>query len=508
MAPRPGFRLKGDSLYFLISHQSFVSLDIEEMDVWKAMDGEISVGDLRSRVTGDVDQIVRRLIDLQVCDLLPSSFPAERRRVVVIEPHMDDAALSVGGTMWLRRNECEFIVVTAAGISNYTIYYSRDCEYFDIETISTLRRAESALFVRLLGGRHIALDRLEAPLRYRDGRWPLDWFQRHRRIINAFVYHCAGPHEHEEWSSSLAEAVARLRPEEIWMPLGVGNHIDHEMIRSACLHLMAGDPELLSRYVIRLYQDVPYAGRFPFHTDLIVDALREAGARIEEERVDIANAVPAKIRLMSIFKSQFEIDRFRPWVEECARVAGAPMWDYGELLYRVMSPPTAEINPFMCYAEKDIVHELARRASSWLGRNRLAPLIRFYVMAPVGRWEDDVKYLLSVFPDARFEIHVATAYMEETETFASPRITVHPVKDRLRYWIAVAARKVFSRPGPVVIISGQGRERVARLLKIMSVFSDSIVAATMNHFVLALRAACRSASKNSGSMSADVRDAQ
>ena len=70
---------------------------------------------------------------------------------MVIEPHMDDAVLSVGGLMLQRCGECEFLIVTIATRSVATSYRDLDREFFDIETVSGIRKAESRIVARLLG---------------------------------------------------------------------------------------------------------------------------------------------------------------------------------------------------------------------------------------------------------------------------------------------------------------------------------------------------------------------
>ena len=167
---RPQFHLRDGALYFLISRRPATELDPAERTLWEALDGETTIERLRA-LFPDADRALRRFLDLGLCTLVESSFPADRRRVVVFEPHVDDAVLSVGGTMWARRHQCEFLLVTVAGRSNFTSYYYMDRDYFDVARVSALRRAEADLFVRSLGGRHLALAETEAPLRYRDGNW-------------------------------------------------------------------------------------------------------------------------------------------------------------------------------------------------------------------------------------------------------------------------------------------------------------------------------------------------
>src|SRR5262249_55274641 len=150
-----------------------------EKVIWEAIDGKTSIANLRNRFPA-VDSVLNWFASLGVCELPPAGFPSGRRRILVIEPHMDDAALSVGGIMWLRRIKCEFTVLSLAGVSNFTSYYESGRDFFDIAEVTALRKAESTLFLKHVGGHHLTLNLLEAPLRYQNGQWTLDWFGRHR----------------------------------------------------------------------------------------------------------------------------------------------------------------------------------------------------------------------------------------------------------------------------------------------------------------------------------------
>ena len=116
---------------------------------------------------------------------------------------MDDAVLSVGGLMWALRNTCEFTVVSIAGHSNFTSYYMLDREFFNVARVSALRKAESELVMRLLGGRHVILEEYDAPLRCQPGNWTLDWYRRHRRSIIAYIHHCSPENEISNWTATV-----------------------------------------------------------------------------------------------------------------------------------------------------------------------------------------------------------------------------------------------------------------------------------------------------------------
>ena len=266
---------------------------------------------------------------------------------------MDDAVLSIGGTMWLRRNECEFIIISAAGISNFTSYYVLRREYFNVDKASELRRAESAIVVRHLGGHHLVLDLPDAPLRYRGGNWSLDWFKKHRDSIMAFGVRTASPSELDQWTDAIGAAIATYRADELWMPLGVGHHTDHHLTRDACLRIITRSPDLVDRCVLKFYEDAPYAAFAPNDTPRLLSVLARAGASIEEQREDITSSLAAKLHLLSIFGSQFKMDFMRPRIEKCARLVGGQGCAYGERFFRVISPPVRDVEGLPCSAEGD-----------------------------------------------------------------------------------------------------------------------------------------------------------
>ena len=472
---KPHFNAKAGALYFLISRQPYAPLDDSEKTMWEAIDGRTSIANLRKRFAA-VDEVLNRFASLGTCELPRVGFPSRRRRILVIEPHMDDAALSVGGTMWLRRNECEFTVLALAGVGNFTTYYLIDRDFFDIAEVTALRKAESALFLKHLGGHHMTLDLLEAPLRYRNGRWTLDWFRQHRDAMWELVARSPGSGELEKWTAALAQFFTSLDAEEVWMPLGVGNHVDHQLTRDACLQILR-KPELIKGCNVRFYEEVPYTINWPGHAERIITALRNGGARIEQERVNISEAMTEKLHLLSIFASQFKMNYIKPVIEKSAV----------EVLYELVTPPCKTIDPISCYVDGDRVFEMARKLAPWARRHKSASLIRLFVLTPFGRWAEDMRLLLDLFPQARFEVFMARRRLVETQSLPSPRIQIRPV-DRGQ-WYSAATRLLLSWPSPLVIVASPEKERYARRLSAACVASDSIVATSLNVFTLALRLA-------------------
>src|SRR5262245_19003130 len=189
---RPHFRLAGEELFFLISRRPLARLLPDEARVWEALGAEeVAVQDLRAKFgERSADAAISRFVELGACDLAAAQFRKGRRRVLVIEPHSDDAILSVGGTMWQRRNVCDFTVATIASRSNFTSYFFLNRDFFSIAEVSALRAEEGALAARLLGGKYIAVGQAEATLRYRDGDWSLDWFREHELSVRTSIERC------------------------------------------------------------------------------------------------------------------------------------------------------------------------------------------------------------------------------------------------------------------------------------------------------------------------------
>src|SRR5262245_24082133 len=238
---RPQFELRDGRLYFLVSRRPFMELSAEDQAIWQRIDGVQTKAKLDAEVPGAADRL-HYFHQRGVCELVAAAWPSNRKRVLVVEPHMDDAALSVGGSMWKHRETCEFTIVTIAGRSNYTSYYELDRDFFDVARVTEIRRAESALAARLLGGTHVALDELEAPLRYHDGNWTLDWYRRHHKQVDAFIMHPPTDREIAAWTNVMQRVLADATVDDIWLPLGVGSHTDHELMRAACLRALAATP--------------------------------------------------------------------------------------------------------------------------------------------------------------------------------------------------------------------------------------------------------------------------
>ncbi|MFZ9938527.1 MAG: hypothetical protein ACO3JG_15925, partial [Luteolibacter sp.] len=409
-----------------------------------------------------------------------------RRKILVIEPHMDDAILSVGGLMWKDRATCEFTVASLAGRSNFTSYQKigRDC--FDVDAVTALRRRESELVMRLLDGGHIVLDGLDAPLRYHSGKWTPEWFRRNRRAIAAFINLPATDGELAAATALIGKLLGQTEAREIWIPLGVGCSADHEMTRNACLRALIHAAAAGLHFEVRMYQDVPYAMAFPQHTGQLLAALEAAGAETEHVIHEVGDVMPAKLRLISVFASQFKMSYMRPKVVATARLAAGNGGGLRELTVKLRRLP-GHVDPFELHSGRRHVIELGTRLASWYSKHRAAKRIAILCPMGVGRWKQHMECLLGRFPDTIFDVHMTEDACEETCALSSPRIRIRPVKGMAKGWIRRLLRSWLLPPRPMILFTGQRHSHAIPWLRICFAHAAPLPVATMDHLVTALR---------------------
>jgi hypothetical protein len=174
IAARPHFRRQGSDLYFFLSNRVFHHLTPAEAGVWEKLQSRpVSSANLPDAGA------IQSLVEAGLVERIMPVEKQKRRQILVIEPHCDDAALSIGGTMWKMRQEAEFYLVTMASRSNYSTAFHMHRDYFDRSDITAMRTIEGELFTQHLGGKYRCAGMSEATLRYDDSDWDLDFFDAH-----------------------------------------------------------------------------------------------------------------------------------------------------------------------------------------------------------------------------------------------------------------------------------------------------------------------------------------
>src|SRR4051812_19827649 len=115
--------------------------------------------------------------------------------------------------------------------------------------------------------------------------------------------------------SILRREIARLEPQSVYVPLAVGNHVDHQLCRDAGVALLAEPrrwvmpgPEWAGKVVF--YEDFPYAwwGGFQSLDDLPEGAVEGVpkGTFLTPRYADISDQMERKVRGISMYESQLE----------------------------------------------------------------------------------------------------------------------------------------------------------------------------------------------------------
>jgi LmbE family N-acetylglucosaminyl deacetylase len=124
----------------------------------------------------------------------------------------------------------------------------------------------------------------------------------------------------------LRREIARLEPQKLYLPLGVGNHVDHQLCREVGVGLLAEGrrwvmpgPEYTG--IVTFYEDFPYAwwGDFGHLEELPPGVFDDVppGVAIAPEYADIGDQLERKISGIAIYESQ--MDRLFGGTKDMAR---------------------------------------------------------------------------------------------------------------------------------------------------------------------------------------------
>jgi LmbE family N-acetylglucosaminyl deacetylase len=230
-----------------------------------------------------------------------------------VSPHPDDVALSCGGVVAALRDAGEDVAIvtvfSGCGDGVRLTPYQRDALGFGspvpapanearlARAAMASRRQEDAAYAAFVGAGLRSLELPDAVFRDYEGDV---------QLFGSLRPDDPPPVE------ALRSEIARLRPKQVYLPLAIGNHVDHQAVRNAGLALLepgVGGPEdldLVGR--LRWYEDFPYAWRVGFGglADLPPGAFADlpGGLRLVADHVDISVTVERKVRGIALYASQ------------------------------------------------------------------------------------------------------------------------------------------------------------------------------------------------------------
>jgi LmbE family N-acetylglucosaminyl deacetylase len=109
----------------------------------------------------------------------------------------------------------------------------------------------------------------------------------------------------------LRREILRLEPQQVYLPLAIGGHVDHRLCRDAGLALLADSPQWVMPAPdmagrLSFYEDFPYAwwSGFSGLADVAPDMSLPAGVSLEARYADISDQLERKSAGLRIYASQ------------------------------------------------------------------------------------------------------------------------------------------------------------------------------------------------------------
>ncbi len=140
----------------------------------------------------------------------------------------------------------------------------------------------------------------------------------------------------------LRTEIARLEPQKVYFPLGVGGHVDHQLMRNVGVALLGAEsswlmPDPTWAGIVTFYEDLPYAywSDFTRLEELPADALAgiPSGVALTPEYAATSEVIERKIRGIALYESQMDRlftgvqamgDAIRAQADRIGRLGGIP----------------------------------------------------------------------------------------------------------------------------------------------------------------------------------------
>lgn len=218
-------------------------------------------------------------------------------RQIYVQPHFDDAALSCGGTVALQAATGNHVlVVTVFGglppegfsPSAFAVQVQQKMGLGpDATEAVRLRRQEDLAAAEVLHADVLWLDYLDAIYRGSPAQYATE------DALFGEV-HAGDLKLDEELAALLLNLHERAPLAVIYAPLGIGHHVDHQLLCSAADRLAQ------RRLSVKFYEDFPYAAQ----PGALEGRQRELGMRMEPELVEVSGLLRTKEEAVAQYVSQ------------------------------------------------------------------------------------------------------------------------------------------------------------------------------------------------------------
>lgn len=229
--------------------------------------------------------------------------------LLVVSPHQDDAAFSIGTTLEaLAQAEWRICVRNVFSISQYALTLPASAS---VDEVCRIRADEDRAFADHLAGRRItieSLNRLDAPLRepYKNLRTKLPLTERESREAT--------------YVADQLRTASDFQTSAVLLPLALGDHVDHRIVHEA------GRRAASCNALLGFYEDLPYAGWLSLES--IQSTVVSIAASFDVELIPVlcghggAAQVERKEFLARLYRSQLQPMILDPILNHASRMQG------------------------------------------------------------------------------------------------------------------------------------------------------------------------------------------
>jgi LmbE family N-acetylglucosaminyl deacetylase len=202
-------------------------------------------------------------------------------KTILVSPHSDDIAYSIGGTVLQNIFTGPLLMVTVFTRSNY----SPCIKIYNSEIISRIRHLEDVTFA----------DKLKIEFqRFNFSEPPLRGYSRREIFAN---YNPASDPIYTEVYDALSTLIQSSQCELIVSPMGLGNHIDHNIVCNICCRIAKEN-----NIRIVFYEDLQYASLLTLKQIKI--RAHSISPYIKLRKINITSIFNDKIENIKLYKTQ------------------------------------------------------------------------------------------------------------------------------------------------------------------------------------------------------------
>jgi len=224
-------------------------------------------------------------------------------RHIFLSPHFDDVIFSCGGTLAVQvSNGLHPLVITVFGgippqgweISPYAYQVQREmgATNLNAEAFVVNRRKEDASALDYLQADYLWLDYFDAIYRGNPA-----YYTSKDELIGGEV-HPADIGIERQLAQALLALHQRL-PDTVWYaPLGIGRHVDHQIVASAADRLIQRGAN------VKFYEDFPYV----LQQGALEARISELGGALEPAYVEMSEMLPIRLEASDFYTSQIQVN--------------------------------------------------------------------------------------------------------------------------------------------------------------------------------------------------------